>query len=80
MTQYTIFIIVILIGAFYAKKHGRKAELEIEKLNNTKTNELNQTQKLDYLKANVFIGLKNMNDGFDSESIYYLNKVTFLFS
>ncbi len=71
MTQNILFIIVILIGAFYAKKYDRKAQVEIEKFNQTKDKENSQTEKLEYLKANVFLGLKNMNDGFDTESIYY---------
>ena len=71
MTQNILFIIVILIGAFYAKKYGRKAQVEIEKFNQKKEQEINQNENIEYLKANVFFGLKNMNDGFDSESIYY---------
>lgn len=77
MTQYILFIIVILIGAFYAKKYGRKAEIEIEKFNHSKDNKANRMEKLDYLKENVFNGLKNMNDGFDAESIYYFSESDF---
>ena len=34
-------------------------------------------EKLEYLKAKVFFGLKNLNNGFDSESIYYFSAVDF---
>ncbi|MGE6356812.1 hypothetical protein ACQKCJ_23325 [Flavobacterium sp. NPDC079362] len=31
----------------------------------------------DYLTKNVFIGLKNLNNGFDAESIYYFSENDF---
>lgn len=31
----------------------------------------------DYLNENIFFGLKNMNDGFDSMSIYYFSESDF---
>ena len=34
-------------------------------------------KEFEYLKANVFKGLKNLNDGFDSESIYYFSESDF---
>ncbi|AYN05591.1 hypothetical protein [Flavobacterium sp. 140616W15] len=33
--------------------------------------------KLDYLIEHVFVGLENLNDGFDSESIYYFSEDDF---
>ena len=69
MTQNILFLIVILIGAFYAKKYGRKAQMDIEKFN--------QAKELEYLKTNVFFDLKNRNDGFDTESIYYFSESDF---
>ena len=33
--------------------------------------------KSDYLKTNIFYGLKNLNNGFDVESIYYFSEVDF---
>lgn len=39
--------------------------------------EENPDKKLDYLKANIFYGLKNRNDGFDSKSIYYFSESDF---
>ncbi len=39
--------------------------------------EENRMEKLEYLKNNVFNGLENLNDGFDSESIYYFSESEF---
>ena len=38
-------------------------------------NELNK--KLDFLEKNIFLSLKNINDGFDSKSIYYFSESDF---
>ena len=43
----------------------------------TKEEKTKRTKELDYLKENVFFGLKNMNDGFDSMSIYYFSESDF---
>lgn len=34
-------------------------------------------KEFEYLKTNVFNGLENLNDGFDSESIYYFSESDF---
>lgn len=34
-------------------------------------------EKLKFLKKNVFFGLENLNDGFDSEAIYYFSETDF---
>ena len=34
-------------------------------------------EELEFLKANVFYNLKNLNDGFDAESIYYFSEFDF---
>ncbi|QOW11930.1 hypothetical protein Q73A0000_05665 [Kaistella flava (ex Peng et al. 2021)] len=34
-------------------------------------------KKMEFLKINVFTGLKNLNSGFDSESIYYFSESDF---
>ena len=70
MTQQILFIIVILIGAYYTSKYGKKAKFDIEKFQLNKANE-EYDKKLDYLNQNIFYGLKNQNSGFDSESIKY---------
>ncbi|MBA3987007.1 MAG: hypothetical protein H0X63_10645 [Flavobacteriales bacterium] len=36
-----------------------------------------RTREFQYLKTNVFNGLENLNDGFDSESIYYFSESDF---
>jgi hypothetical protein len=36
-----------------------------------------QMNKKEYLEVNVFVGLENINDGFDSESIYYFSERDF---
>jgi hypothetical protein len=33
--------------------------------------------KLEYLITNVFVGLENLNDGFDSKEIYYFSESDF---
>ncbi len=76
MTQQILFLIVIMIGAYYAQKYGKKAQKDIEKYNLEKDN-YQIDKKRDYLKANVFYNLKNMNDGFDAESIYYFSQSDF---
>ena len=76
MTQQILFLIVIMIGAYYARKYGKKAQKDIEKYNLGKDN-YQIDKKRDYLNTNVFYNLKNMNDGFDSESIYYFSQSDF---
>jgi len=36
MTQQILFLIVVLIGAYYARKNGNKAKRDIEKYNQNK--------------------------------------------
>lgn len=36
MTQQILFLIVVLIGAYYARKYGNKAKRDIEKYNQNK--------------------------------------------
>ena len=76
MTQQILFLIVILIGAYYARKYGKKAQKDIEKYNLEKDNSLID-KKRDYLNTNVFYNLKNRNDGFDAASIYYFSQSDF---
>jgi hypothetical protein len=40
-------------------------------------NDQERIKEFEYLKTNVFKGLKNLNDGFDSESIYYFSESDF---
>ncbi len=48
----------------------RKAELNRENKNI-------ELKKEEFLKSKIFIGLKNLNDGFDSESINYFSEYDF---
>ena len=36
MTQQILFLMVVLIGAYYARKYGNKAKRDIEKYNQNK--------------------------------------------
>ena len=76
MTQQILFLTVVMIGAYYARKYGKKAEEEVRKFSQMKNKEKVE-QKLDYLNTNVFYNLKNMNDGFDAESIFYFSQEDF---
>lgn len=38
MTQQILLLIMILIGAYYARKYGNKAKCDIEKFNQKKEN------------------------------------------
>ena len=40
-------------------------------------NDEERLKEFEYLKTNVFNGLENLNDGFDSESIYYFSESDF---
>ncbi len=53
-----------------------EAKIDIENYNNKRNNEAIQT-KTDYLNINIFYNLKNRNDGFDAESIYYFSQSDF---
>lgn len=76
MTQQILFLIVIMIGAYYARKNGKKAQKDIEKYNLEKA-DYQIGKKNDYLNKNVFYDLQNRNDGFDAESIYYFSQSDF---
>lgn len=42
-----------------------------------KENQNLELKKEKFLKSKIFIGLKNLNDGFDSDSIYYFSESDF---
>jgi len=77
MTQFILFLIVIIVAAAYGSKYAEKAKSDIEKYNQTKNSKARQAEKLDYLKANVFTGLQNRNTGMDSEAIHYFSETDF---
>lgn len=70
MTQLILLLIAILIGVYYIIKYSKKAKLDIQKYNQIKN-------KADYLNSNVFYNLKNKNDSFDVQSIYYFSEYDF---
>ncbi|TMM29685.1 hypothetical protein FDT66_11270 [Polaribacter aestuariivivens] len=53
-------------------KTFEKAEMELKNYT-----EEERTKEFQYLKSNIFNGLENLNDGFDSESIYYFSESDF---
>ena len=53
-------------------KTFEEAELELANYS-----ELDRMKELEYLKSNVFNGLENLNDGFDSEDIFYFSESDF---
>jgi hypothetical protein len=53
-------------------KTFEETELELKDYN-----EEERKKESQYLKTNVFNGLENLNDGFDSESIYYFSESDF---
>lgn len=77
MTQYILFLIVVIVAAAYGSKYAEKAKADIEKYNRTKKSKARQAEKLAYLKANVFIGLQNRNTGPDSETTHYFSEADF---
>ena len=86
MAQTLLFILVVGIGFLYANKYGNKAKKDILKYRQQEKdieselkdyNEEERIKEFEYLEANVFMGLKNLNDGFDSESIYYFSESDF---
>ncbi|HRE77001.1 MAG TPA: hypothetical protein PLL09_04160 [Flavobacterium sp.] len=70
MTQLILLLIAVFIGVYYIRKYSKKAKLDIQKYSQIKN-------KADYLTTNIFTNLKNRNDGFDVESIYYFSESDF---
>ena len=65
-----------IISIIYWEIYGKLDKNDIN-ITMTKEDKTKRTEKLEYLKKNVFFGLKNMNDGFDSMSIYYFSESDF---
>lgn len=76
MTQQLLFLAVILIGAYYANKNGKKAKSNIERIQKKKEEDALLSQQ-DYLEKHIFYGLKNRNMGFDVETIHYFSEDDF---
>ncbi len=69
----TIFSLLI-ISCSNNKKTESENEIKTELKKETQNLEL---KKEEFLKSKIFFGLKNLNDGFDSESIFYFSESDF---
>jgi hypothetical protein len=69
----TIFSLLI-ISCSNNKKTESENEIKTELKKETQNLEL---KKGEFLKSKIFFGLKNLNDGFDSESIFYFSESDF---
>jgi len=69
----TIFGLLIISCT---NKKKKESENEIKTDLNKKTQNL-ESKKEEFLKSKIFFGLKNLNDGFDSDSIYYFSESDF---
>ena len=72
-----IVLIGLLILSCNSKKKTESKTFEEAELELANYSEEDRMKELEYLKANVFNGLENLNDGFDSESIYYFSESDF---
>ena len=72
-----IVIIGLLTLSCNSKKKTEPKTFEEAELELANYSEEDRMKELEYLKANVFNGLENLNDGFDSESIYYFSESDF---
>ncbi|WP_299275901.1 hypothetical protein [uncultured Psychroserpens sp.] len=59
------------------KKKTEPLTFEQAKLELADYSEEDQEKEYEFLKKNIFNGLKNLNDGFDAESIYYFSESDF---
>ena len=50
MTQQILFLIVVLIGAYYARKYGNKAKRDIEKYNQNKEQDKIKNKNITFKK------------------------------
>jgi len=74
---FQIILIGLLTLSCNTKKKTEPKTIEEAKMELKNYSEEDRMKKLEYLKTNVFSGLQNLNDGFDSESIYYFSESDF---
>lgn len=67
---------MILIGLAYAVSNGSKAKAVIVRIKKSAETE-NRNSKEIFFNETIFRGLKNLNDGFDAESIKYFSERDF---
>ncbi|GAA3592419.1 hypothetical protein Q4Q39_05595 [Flavivirga amylovorans] len=72
-----IVLIGLLILSCNNKNRTETKTFEETEMELKDYSEEERKKEFEYLKANVFNGLKNLNDGFDSESIYYFSESDF---
>ena len=72
-----ILIIGLLILSCNSKKKTEPKTFEEAELELANFSEEDRMKELEYLKTNVFNGLENLNDGFDSEDIFYFSESDF---
>ncbi|WP_417289898.1 hypothetical protein [Corallibacter sp.] len=72
-----IIIIGLLTLSCNSKKKTEPKTFEETELELANYSEEDRMKELEYLKTNVFNGLENLNNGFDSESIYYFSESDF---
>ena len=72
---------ILLIGFLFLSCNTKKrTEINITEETEIELKEYSEKERqeeLEYLKTNVFNGLENLNDGFDSELIYYFSEYDF---
>jgi hypothetical protein len=76
MRKAVFITIFSLLITSCANKKKKEFENEIKTELNKETQNL-ELKKEEFLKTKIFFGLKNLNDGFDSESIYYFSESDF---
>ena len=72
-----IVLIGLLTLSCNSKKKAESKTFEEAELDLANYSEEDRMKELEYLKNKVFNGLENLNDGFDSESIYYFSESDF---
>ena len=72
-----IILTLIVTLSCNSKKKTESRTFEEAELELANYSEEDRIKELEYLKSNVFNGLDNRNDGFDSESIFYFSESDF---
>ena len=70
---YRILIITLLFWSCNGKNNNELNSPENAVMDVLDYSEEDRIKELEYLKANIFYGLENLNNGFDSEEIFYFS-------
>ena len=76
MKKVVLIIIFSLLIINCTSKKKKESENEIKTELNKESQNI-ELKKEEFLKSKIFFGLKNLNDGFDSESINYFSESDF---